>query len=324
MANAVDPTTAPADFPSLRAHLETQYSIKVSQISQLDLIVFRVDRHDGPSWIARVFDPSCPTEVVEGDAEILRILEQLAYPAERCANSSPISVTPSGQHVLVTEFAEGRRPRKGEQLFPRLGDLLGRLNSMPTGNAGVLARSGGAWHHICNDGGPKEEIQAALALLKETKKKVPGVQLELYEKLKGKLEEMDDFGNLPRAFVHPDLVPSNVITMSNGDLVVIDWAGAGTGPRISSLGFLLWTAGHRSMAQVEAVGKAYSKHISLTEEEVSLLADAVLFRPLVLRCWEFCTGRTNLEAVMDGLPQMEALASRVTSVARKTFLEGRE
>ena len=156
MTNAVNPTITPADFPSLRAHLETQYNIVVSQITQLDLIVFRIDRHKGPSWIARVFESSCPIEIVEGDAEILRFLERLGFPAERCANPSPISTKPSGHHVLVTEFVEGRRPRRGEQLYPRLGDLLGRLHSVQIGNAGVLARNGGAWHHICSEGGPKE------------------------------------------------------------------------------------------------------------------------------------------------------------------------
>jgi hypothetical protein len=57
------------------------------------------------------------------------------------------------------EFVEGRRPRKGEQLFPRLGDLLGRLHSMQIGNAEVLARSGGARHHICSEGGPKRRFK---------------------------------------------------------------------------------------------------------------------------------------------------------------------
>jgi hypothetical protein len=75
------------------------------------------------------------------------------------------------------------------------------------------------------------------------------------------------------------------------------------------------------MAQIEAVAKAYCKHVSLTEEEVVRLAGAVWFRPLVLRCWEICTGRTKLEEVLECLPQMEELADRVASVARKSFLE---
>lgn len=90
MANAVDPMITCTDFPSLRAHLETQYNIVVSRITQLDRVIFWIDRQEGPSWIARVLESSCPIEVVEGDTEILRFLERLGFPAERCANPSSI------------------------------------------------------------------------------------------------------------------------------------------------------------------------------------------------------------------------------------------
>lgn len=319
-----EPTATSTNSFSLKAHLETQYNITISQVTQLDQTVFRVDCQKLPSWVARVFDSSCHIEIVEGDAEILRFLEQQSFPAERCANAEPVSTTPSGHHVLVTGFIEGRRPRKGEKLFPRLGDLLGRLHSFETGGLETLLRRGGAWHHICNEGSPKEEMQAALEMLKEARKNVPADQLELVEKLKTKLKEMDDFEDLPHAFIHPDFVPSNSITSNNGELVIVDWVGAGTGPRVASLGLLFWAAGHISMAQVEAVAVAYSKRVSLTEREVVRLSSAVWFRPLVLRCWEFCTGRTKLEDVVEDIAKMEDLADRITSVACKVFLDKRE
>lgn len=321
MASAINSTTDKISSPDLKTHLEVRYNIKISRITQLDHNVFKVDRHDGPSWVARVFDPSLPTKIVEGDAETLRFLEQHNFPAERCANVEPLSTITDGRHVLVTDFVEGRRPRKGEQLFPKLGELLGRLHSLETDNTGAVARRGGAWHHLCPEGGPKEEVQAALAMLKVAEQSVQADQLEMYEKLKSKLEEMDDFEDLPRTFIHPDLVPPNVITANSGDLVVIDWAGSGTGPRIASLGFLLSAAGHRSMAQVKAVAEGYSKHVSLRDEELARLAGAVE-RPFVLRCWEFCTGRTKLEDVVGGISQMEELADRIAAVTCKVFRDG--
>jgi Ser/Thr protein kinase RdoA (MazF antagonist) len=320
MATIIDATTATIRKADLKAHLETRFCIKVSDISQLGHNVFKVERNDDPSWVARVFDSLTRTlETVEEDAEILRFLEDHSFPAERCALPSPVSITPDGQSVLVSVFVEGRRPRKGEQLFPRLGDLLGRLHTMQVDAAGAISRKGGAWHHICSEGGPKEEIQAALSMLETARNTLQDDQLEMHKKTKSKLESLDIFENLPHAFGHPDLAPSNVITSDSGELVIVDWSGSGFGPRAASLGFLLWAAGHRSMAQVEFVARGYVKHVSLTELELEKMVGAVLFRPLVLRCWEFCMGRCKLEHLVEGFAQMEDLANRIALVANKVF-----
>jgi len=93
----------------LPAHLEGRYGIRVAQLTELDLGVFRVDRSDGPSWVARVFPSARPLEQVEGDAEILRALARERFPAERCAHTEAVS-THEGQGVLVTEFVEGPHP----------------------------------------------------------------------------------------------------------------------------------------------------------------------------------------------------------------------
>ena len=57
----------------------------MTEIAQLDLGVYRVDRADGDSWVARLFPAVRPREHVDGDAEILRWLAALDYPAERPA-----------------------------------------------------------------------------------------------------------------------------------------------------------------------------------------------------------------------------------------------
>ena len=56
-----------------------------TKVSQHNDHVFRVDRGDGEPWIARVYPPARPEAGVEGDAAILRFLEQRDYPAERLA-----------------------------------------------------------------------------------------------------------------------------------------------------------------------------------------------------------------------------------------------
>lgn len=94
---------------TLATHLEDRYGIEVARITQIES-VHRVDRRDGPSWIARVFPASRPLEKIEGDAEILRFLEEQRFPAERCADRAPVS-TFEDHGVLVSGFVSGQNGR---------------------------------------------------------------------------------------------------------------------------------------------------------------------------------------------------------------------
>jgi Ser/Thr protein kinase RdoA (MazF antagonist) len=313
-------TNSPDPKEILSLHLSTWYNTNLSQISQLDQNVFRVDRAKDLSWVARIFPPSHSLSVLSEHAEILRFLEQQKFPSEWLAHTKPISTTSTGYHVLITNFVNGRRPRKGEQLFPKLGYLLARLHTMSIPTKSAMSRKGGAWHHICHSGGPREEIDAALSLLSNARSLVPENQLPLYEKLRTKLGEIEDLSDLPQRLTHPDLVPSNVVMSSEDNtMVIVDWMGAGTGPRVASLGFLLWAAGHRSMAAVDAVVAGYCKHVSLEKSEMEKLESAILFRPLVLRCWEFCMSRRSLEDVVEGMEHMKELANTIAGTTRKAF-----
>jgi catechol 2,3-dioxygenase-like lactoylglutathione lyase family enzyme len=87
----------------LQSHLESRYGIGVTQLSELDVRVFRVDRRDGPSWVARLFPAVRPAAVVAGDAEILAFLAEHDFPAERRATTESVSAL-DGRAVLVTEY----------------------------------------------------------------------------------------------------------------------------------------------------------------------------------------------------------------------------
>ena len=68
----------------------------------------RMPRGSRPCSSARVFPPRRPRSGVEGDAAILRFLEEHDFPAERLAVDDAVSDF-EGRSVLVTEFvsAEG-------------------------------------------------------------------------------------------------------------------------------------------------------------------------------------------------------------------------
>ena len=89
----------------IRSHLESRYGMEIDTISELDLGVFRVDRREGPRWVARIFPSARPIDAVTGDAEILSLLAERDFPVERCATPEPVSEL-DGQGVLVTEHVE--------------------------------------------------------------------------------------------------------------------------------------------------------------------------------------------------------------------------
>jgi Ser/Thr protein kinase RdoA (MazF antagonist) len=298
----------------LESHLEKRYGVCVAGSKALDVGVFRLDFDGNPSWVARVFPAARPLEDVAGDAAILRRLERRGFPAERCAHPEPVSSF--GAHgVLVTEFVERGKPLRPGRPAAILGALLGRLHA----NAGAGLRAGGAWHHLSLIGGPREEVAAAGALLDDALPRVGDRELSLYERLRDEVDRVDDCQDLAHAFVHPDFVPANAIPTPDEGLVIVDWAGAGRGPRLWSLGFLLWAAGARSMRLVDVAVSRYRKHVALEPEELARLSGAIRARPLMLECWAVCAGRREISDAVKRVSEAAERADRIAAQAQSAF-----
>jgi Ser/Thr protein kinase RdoA (MazF antagonist) len=198
----------------------------------------------------------------------------------------------------------GRKLGAAPDTFRLLGELLGRLGTLPSP---PVDREGGAWHHLALEGGPAAEVRAAVAMLEAARRRVPAAQRTIYDDLCKGMEQSEDGRGLPRAFIHPDLVPANAIAAPGG-AVIIDWTGAGVGPRIWPLAFLLWACG-RDLRRVDAAVAGYRRH-------------AIGVRPLVFVVWGFCTGRTPLSDAVDGLPAIHAQAEKIAARARRAFATG--
>ena len=276
----------------------------------MDLGVYRVDRADGPAWVARVFPAERAESAAAGDAEILRFLEQHDFASERVAAPEPISVM-LGQPVLVTEYVppvprhERAATIREHGGLRRLGEMLGQLHALPA-SGGALARPGGAWHHL-TDGLPRDEIAAAQALLADCQDRVTLADREHYETLRRELADADGGAGLPQALIHPDFVLANVIASAERGPVLVDWTGAGQGPRAWSLAFLLLAEGARNPPRADLVVAGYRRHLSLEPEERRRLPAMMPVRPAVLAAWSFCLGRSSL-----------AEAARTAAEARAT------
>ena len=295
-------------------HLARRYAIDVKRTSALDAGVFRVERRDGPDWVARVFGPERPVDDVEAEAAIIDALQERGFPAERCAHPEAVSGV-EGHAVLVTEYVTPASPLSPGRSAAILGSLLGRLHS----HDGERLRPGGAWHHLSPVGGPREEVAAALALLDDAAARIAARERALYARLREAAVGTDDCHDLPHAFVHPDFVPPNAIPTSEQGLVIVDWTGSGRGPRLWSLGCLLWASGVRSPRLVELVVSRYRRHVTLTPPELDRLAGAIRGRPLMLECWAYCAGRRSLTAAMERIDDATEAAERIAAQARGAF-----
>jgi Ser/Thr protein kinase RdoA (MazF antagonist) len=298
----------------LAGHREDRYGVGVAGIVPLDVAVFRVDRCDGSRWVARVFAPERPLAGVREDAAILRALERAGFPAERCAHLEPVSEL-LGQGVLVTDFVEDHGSLPPARPAAILGALLGRLHAHPA----TTLRPEGAWHHVAFAGGPREELAAAVELLDEHASRVGLRELILFERLRDEVAQADDCHDLPHAFVHPDFVPANAVSTAEGKLVIVDWTGSGRGPRLWSIGFLLWAAGARDLRLVDLVVSRYRRSVDLEPAELDRLEGAIRARPLVIEAWSVCAGRRELAGAIDRVEHARELAKSITTRARKAF-----
>lgn len=263
----------------LGPHLESAYGVRVKEIVPLQQGnhgVHRVDRAKGGPWVVRVFPADRPVADVEGDAVVLRSLESASFPAERCV--ADVSVH-EGQGVLVTAFVKGSSPKPSTAIGRALADLVGRSHAITDLPKAAKRRAGGL-HLYTVDGTVRSEIETAKACLEAAAFR--GTD-ERWELLRAGLDAADDFASLPKAFMHPDPGTPNAL-LSGKDLILIDWTGAGIGPRVLGLGLLLGACADGKTFNREwtdAMMDAYTEHVSLNPSEFERLEAAIAHRWLI-------------------------------------------
>ncbi|MEU8223938.1 phosphotransferase [Kribbella sp. NPDC048915] len=279
------------DGDRLVAHLRGHYGIDAVAATKLSVhktYVFRIDRTDGPPWMARAFPPARPRSDVEGDAAVLRFLARHDYPAERLAADDAVSDF-DGSAVLVTEYIE-HQPLPAEKGFAIMADLLGRLHALPSDDS--VSRPGGASGEDARRmGTPRQDLLAGLAFLDVVDTKVAAADRERFQQLRDQVRSADDGDGLPEALLHGNLLhaPDHAVIGPNGP-AAINWKASGRGPRLSDLAYLLWGTGNwaptrsTNTERVEAVVAAYRKHVELTDEELDRLEGVMFIRPLYLVC----------------------------------------
>jgi len=294
----------PFEHAALKAHLEDRYGIRITSMESITRFGWKehpstllVERKDGPAWVARVFSSAADTvSRVEGDAEILRFLTSHDFPAERLAHDEPVSVL-DGSGVIVTEFVDGFPTNEGRVESPavtyELASILGRLHALPAGG-GAVARDGGSDEHGGGFyvGRPKQDLAAAMSVLLSVEDDVAPEGRKNFEWLRDQVENADDAEGLPEALTHGNYHAWAAVGKP-GSIVIVGWAGAGRGPRLPALAWLLRTSAESNAdeggpeANVNAAVRGYREHVQLTDEELDRLAGVLNIKPLWLACHDY-------------------------------------
>lgn len=256
--------------------------------------VYRVRRAGGLDWVLRAYPPDGAAQA-GALATMLLFLEGRDHPAERvvrAANGSAF-VSHAGGHLLVTTFLgeplQAWAPTTGSpvpsptpvhtpQVLEALGAALGRLHALRlTGGeglppAGMLPRPELAWASEC---------------LASVDGRVPSELMADSQRLVRAVRDVDRLEDLPSCLIHNDCNLGNAVLTPEGEVVLVDWEGAGLGPAVVDLGFLLSSCYSRREGRVDtqavyAVIDGYRRHHSLSAAEIGRLRDAVGFRAMVL------------------------------------------
>jgi Ser/Thr protein kinase RdoA (MazF antagonist) len=103
-------------------------------------------------------------------------------------------------------------------------------------------------------------------------------------------------------------------------MVLVDWTGAGRGPRAWPLAFLLYAEGAKNPPRAGLVISGYRRWVTLEEAEIERIPAMMRVRPVVLAAWSFCLGRCTGEqaarAAADALQVAETVGPRAVAAFR--------
>ncbi len=283
---------------ALAESVETGYGIANFSLHALNSDtgkhIFRVEKASGQKLILRVY-PLNQHEKLQNLITVLTFLEDRRYPAERiilAVNGDSIT-RHNGWQLLMTTYIEGTSADYTLPALRSLAAVLGRLHALcasPQGNGKEMLPEAEML--------PSREIAYALTQLTSAKPLLPRNLYHRYDVLIAALQNVDLCDDLPTALIHNDCHPANAVHISTGQVILLDWEGAGSGPAVIDAGFLLASCDTESPwtpplppdpARVIALVDSYCQHHVLTYAELERLPDAIRFRAIVFGACSFAS-----------------------------------
>ena len=252
--------------------------------------IFRAELVDRRTLVVRVFPAARPIARVRGDIAVLGHAVAAGVPAEQPLAALELD----GRGVAVTGYVAGRPAERSADELRQLGEIAGRLSALaPVTGDEFLGRRAGSR--------PVDDLSYARADLDRVRAAVPPAAQHQFEALELAVATARDASDLPHALVHPDFLVSNAIRDRDGRVAVIDWEGAGVGPRLLPLCVLLFNAVVQCVEQpcperapcrleldrIAPIVDGLVRHCEVDAGELDGLADLIRVRPLAIAVRRF-------------------------------------
>lgn len=288
----------PLERPFLIECIRERYRAQVVSLHRLPSYsgkyIYQVSLANGTLWILRVVEDSSKATFVEL-VHLLLFFEQENYPTERVVFTieQTAVVTVGDWHLLMTTFLVGTPLEYAPPTFSLLGAIVGRLHALKPSLTYVPPRASML---------PANELAFARQQLDAVASRVTHPYITQYDLLEKALLSIDRGMRLPTTLIHNDCHPANALVTAPGHVILLDWEGAGMGPAILDVGFLLvncdgkapWEplstgSFHPNEELLQAVLEGYCQYHQLTTDELDYLPDAIRFRSLVFGAGSFAS-----------------------------------
>lgn len=247
--------------------------------------IYRVEQTNGTNWLLRAFRQDDNTNWLLSHAAVLLFLEQQHYLAPHVVRTYTGELVGSshGWWTLMLTFVEGVVVGYTPEELQLLGKTAASLHALsPVATATFRPELPASWQQ------PQQAVPDCLQQLNIVHDHIPAELQTFYESVYTTLERFQRAtASFPQILIHGDYWPGNAIQRTtDGDIVLIDWDGAGFGPALLDIGNLLLTShfGQPSYPKIEpdpsliaAIVTGYCQQRHLTAPELDILEDAVAF-----------------------------------------------
>jgi Ser/Thr protein kinase RdoA (MazF antagonist) len=289
-----------------------------------DRVICRVRFSTGPPGLLRAHTGDVGDWFL-AQARALDWLDGQGFPAPRVIRTSGGDLLARHEDWtgLMLTFVDGEEPGCGLPELEAMGEYAAALHCLPAGPVGPSRLN------------PSGEMIARLPEL-EAGDSVPEIARSLQRSAIEILRRLAGGDRPPTAFLHGDCYPGNAVRAPEGPIVMVDWEGAGRGPAVFEVAYLLLgchmdrpqlPAIHADPERIAAVVRGYTRRRHLTAAELAWLPDAVRYDVVqrAVNAWSFGAGedRWREDLWLRKTLARHAVADEVGEIARACFLRER-
>lgn len=290
-----------------------------------DRVICRVRFSTGPPGLLRAFTGDA-ADWLTAQARTLDWLDALGFPAPRVIRTcdGDLVAAHGGWTGLMLTFVEGSEADCAPRTLREIGQYAAALHALPAGPVGPSRLD------------PSGAMLARLPELEAAADRVPLVARSLHRSAVAILRRLAAGDRPPAALLHGDCWPANAVRAPEGPVVLVDWEGAGRGPAMFEVGYLLLGC-HLGTGQgpaievaperIAAVVRGYARQRPLGDAELDWLPDAVRYdvvrRAVEAGAFDAGEDRWREDLWLRKLLGRHAASGEIAEIARDCFLRER-